>query len=111
MHKGVFMDLLINILGWVAAGLTTLSSVPQAFKSIKSRNTEGISLLMYILFTLGVIIWAIYGILSKNWIVFSANAITLVFSLIVLIIKLINVIKGKETAGIGHKETEKEKIS
>ena len=41
-------------LGYIAALLTTGSFVPQAVKTIRTRNTTGISLAMYVIFTIGV---------------------------------------------------------
>ena len=41
-------------LGYLAATCTTLSFVPQAVKTIRTRDTSGISLLMYVVFTLGI---------------------------------------------------------
>ena len=51
-----------NLIGYVAAALTTLSFFPQAIKTLRSRDTRGISLRMYLLFTIGVALWAIYGL-------------------------------------------------
>ena len=51
-----------NLIGYVAAAITTLSFFPQAIKTLRSRDTRGISLRMYLLFTIGVALWAIYGL-------------------------------------------------
>jgi MtN3 and saliva related transmembrane protein len=48
--------------GYVAATLTTLAFVPQALKTIRSKDTRSISLGMYVVFTIGIAFWLAYGI-------------------------------------------------
>ncbi len=86
----------IDILGSIGATLTTVSTLPQAIETIISRKTEGISILMYILFVAGVALWTVYGALSNNMIVMISNSITFVFSAITLGFKTHNVATGKE---------------
>ena len=77
--------------GWIgsaAATLTTVAFIPQAWKIFHSRNTADISLGMYALFTLGVALWLIYGILLAAWPIVIANSITLVIAGAVLVMKL-----------------------
>ncbi len=83
-------------IGYFAAVLTTGSFLPQAIKTIKTRETSGISLVMYSLFSLGVLLWLIYGLLVKDYIIVLANLITLVFALIILIICLLNLKKNRK---------------
>ena len=82
------MSWLIDTIGSVAAVLTTLSFVPQAWKTFRTRDVSGISLGMYTAFTLGVALWLIYGLLIGAWPVIIANAITLVLALAILWMKL-----------------------
>ena len=77
-----------DILGYLAATLTTLSFLPQAVKVIKTKQTEGISLWMYIIFTTGVFFWFIYGLLSLIYPIIIANFVTLIFASIRLFYKL-----------------------
>ena len=78
-------------IGYLAATLTTASFLPQAILTIKTKDTESLSLSMYSLFTLGVFCWLIYGIyLSNNAIIF-ANAITLALAASILSFKIYNV--------------------
>lgn len=81
---------MINIIGYIAATLTTVSFLPQAIKTIKTRNTDGISFAMYTIFTVGAGFWLVYGILLKNPIIITSNTITLVLTMIILFIKLEN---------------------
>jgi MtN3 and saliva related transmembrane protein len=81
------MDI-VNIIGLSAAFGTTVSFLPQAIKTIQTKDTSGISLYMYTLFTTGTLLWLIYGLLSHSLPVTIANAITFVFASIILVYKL-----------------------
>ena len=83
----LFMDL-INLIGTVAATLTTMAFLPQAWRSWRTRNLSGISLAMYSFFTLGVFLWLVYGILLVQWPIIVANAITFVLSCSILFLKI-----------------------
>jgi len=82
-----------EIIGYIAAFLTTISFLPQAIKTIKTRDTAGISLLMYLTFSFGVAGWLTYGALSHNLTIVIANAITLALALTILTIKIQNITK------------------
>eukprot|EP01037_Dinobryon_pediforme_P011540 gene11540-11636_t len=77
------------LIGYLAAFGTTVSFLPQAIKTIRTKDTSGISLSMYALFTLGTLLWLIYGIMSGSMPVAVANAITLIFASIILVYKMI----------------------
>jgi MtN3 and saliva related transmembrane protein len=79
----------VTIIGLLAAFGTTISFVPQAVKTIQTKDTSGISLSMYALFTAGTLLWFIYGLMSGSLPVTIANAITLIFASIILIYKII----------------------
>lgn len=79
---------LINIVGLLAATLTTISFLPQVIKIVKTKHTKDISLLMYIIFTSGVLLWLFYGILLKEPPIIIGNGITLILVMIVLIFKI-----------------------
>lgn len=89
------MDL-TTIIGLVAAAFTTIAYVPQAIKTIKTKDTRSISTGMYVLFTMGSIVWAIYGFMSHNMPVIAANVITSILSLIILFYKLTSKNNGKQ---------------
>tara|TARA_X000001036_G_C20330484_1_gene664319 strand:+ start:399 stop:662 length:264 start_codon:yes stop_codon:yes gene_type:complete len=80
------MDFIIlkKYLGFFAAFCTTIAFLPQAFKVWKSNNTKDISLSMFIIFTIGVFSWLIYGILIYDLPIIIANSFTLIFSLFIL---------------------------
>jgi MtN3 and saliva related transmembrane protein len=78
----------IDIIGFMAAFGTTISFLPQAIKTIQTKDTSGISLSMYGLFTAGTFLWLIYGLLSPSIPVAVANAITMIFASIILVYKI-----------------------
>ncbi len=78
----------ITMIGLVAATFTTIAFVPQAIKTIRTRNTRDLSLAMYIILSTGVIMWLIYGIFINDLPVILANAITSVFIISILILKI-----------------------
>jgi len=80
-----------ELVGYMAAFLTTSAFLPQAVKSWKTRDLTGISLPMYTLFTLGVALWLAYGLAIQSLPVVIANAITLLLSFIILVLKAIEV--------------------
>jgi len=77
-----------DLIGYGAAILTTAAFVPQALKSWNSRDLSGVSLSMYSLFTLGVALWLLYGILLQSWPIILANLITLILASVVLMLKI-----------------------
>jgi len=80
------------MIGYIAATLTTASFLPQAILTIKTKDTESLSLSMYSLFTLGVFFWLIYGVYISDEAIIVANAITLVLAASILTFKIYNVL-------------------
>lgn len=78
----------IDLIGSIAATLTTLSFIPQVWKVWQTRHTKDISLIMYIAFTGGVALWLLYGILLGSWPIIIANSITFCLAGTVLLMKL-----------------------
>ena len=74
--------------GYVAATLTTVAFVPQAIKTLRTRDTKGISLGMYGVFTIGLCFWLAYGIVLGSWPMIFSNVVTLVLALLILGLKL-----------------------
>ncbi len=77
-----------DLIGYLAAGLTTASFVPQAWLTFRTRDVSGVSLGMYSAFTLGIATWLVYGWLIGSWPVVAANAVTLALSSAILGMKL-----------------------
>ncbi|PIW09286.1 MAG: hypothetical protein COW39_05915, partial [Comamonadaceae bacterium CG17_big_fil_post_rev_8_21_14_2_50_60_13] len=68
---------LTDLIGTLAAVLTTISFLPQAMHTFRTKDVRGISLGMYSAFTLGVAMWLVYGLMLGAWPVVIANIITL----------------------------------
>jgi len=79
-----------DALGYVAAILTTSSFSPQAVQTLRTRDTSGISLGMYVMFTSGVVIWALFGLVSGDGPVLVSNLITAVPAGLILHRKILN---------------------
>ena len=75
-------------IGSIAACLTTASFIPQAWHTFRTRDVRGISLGMYSLFTVGVALWLVYGVLLTAWPIIIANTITTSLALAILVMKL-----------------------
>jgi len=84
-----------TILGLAAACCTTIAFVPQAFKTLKTKDTASISAKMYIIFTLGTIMWTVYGFWTANLPVILANIVTSILAILILYYKLT---KSKQSA-------------
>jgi len=81
--------ILQDLLGYLAATLTTAAFVPQALMTLRTRNVAGISLGMYGAFTLGVALWLAYGLSLGEWPIVVANAVTLALSATILVVKVL----------------------
>jgi len=75
--------------GYAGATLTTLSFIPQAWLTFRTRDVSGISLGMYATFTLGIALWLAYGVALGAWPIIVANAITLALASAILAMKLL----------------------
>jgi MtN3 and saliva related transmembrane protein len=80
----------IDLVGYVAAILTTIAFVPQALTSWRTRDLSGVSLPMYSIFTAGVAMWLAYGVMLGSWPIIMANTITLLLSGTVLALKVMH---------------------
>ncbi|MBK7502634.1 MAG: D-alanyl-D-alanine carboxypeptidase [Polaromonas sp.] len=56
-----------DIIGYIAATLTTVSFVPQAWHTFRTKDVSGISLGMYSVFTVGIALWLVYGLMLSAW--------------------------------------------
>jgi len=80
---------LSDLIGYLAAALTTTAFIPQALLTWRNKHADGVSLGMYIVFTMGIAMWLIYGICMQMWPVIVANAITLMLASFILMMKII----------------------
>jgi MtN3 and saliva related transmembrane protein len=78
----------IDLVGYVAATLTTAAFLPQVVRVWQSQSTKDLSLSTLLSFIVGVFMWLIYGLLVKSAPIIVANAVTLVLNLVILRFKL-----------------------
>ena len=77
-----------EIIGLIAATLTTAAFVPQVIKAWKTKATKNLSLPMYLIFFTGVLLWLVYGIHLNSLAMIVSNIITAILALILIILKL-----------------------
>ena len=82
------IDFIIKYIGYFAAFCTTFAFLPQAIKVYQTKSTKDISLYMFLIFTIGVLSWLVYGLIINDLPIILANAITLILSFFILIYKL-----------------------
>lgn len=73
-----------SIIGNIAAALTTISFLPQAIKTIRTKETDSLSIPMYLLFVTGVSLWLAYGVLNQQLPIIMGNSVTLILAGIIL---------------------------
>ena len=78
----------IDLIGFLAALLTTVAFLPQLYKTWVTKSANDVSLIMLILFTTGLILWIIYGIKINSIPILVANIITFIFNFSILILKI-----------------------
>ena len=76
-----------ELIGYAAAFCGTVSLIPQIIKLWKERSAKAISATMYLIYTFGVVLWLIYGIMINSIPLIIAEIITLVLSTVILIMK------------------------
>jgi MtN3 and saliva related transmembrane protein len=79
---------LVDVIGATGATLTTLCWLPQALKVIREKETLALSLPATAAFTLGVVLWLIYGLAIGDWPLIGSNAVTLALMLPIVAMKL-----------------------
>ena len=81
-------DIFIEIFGLIGGGLIAIGFIPQAVKTIKTKDTKSLSLGMYIIYNLGCVSWFVYGVLIESPSIMLWNAVTLSLSGTILILKI-----------------------
>jgi len=77
-----------DLIGSLASALTTIAFVPQVWRAWKTRSARDLSLSMYSIFTTGVVLWFVYGVMIGAVPIIVGNAVTLVLAGAVLAMKL-----------------------
>ncbi len=82
------MPPLSELVGYVAASLTTIAFLPQVIRIWRTRSARDVSLPTFVLFTIGVALWLVYGVMLTAWPIIAANVVTLALAGLILILKL-----------------------
>jgi len=77
-----------TIIGFTAGVLTTLSSLPQLIKIVKTKSAGDLSLGMWIALNIGIALWLTYGILTNDLPLIYANGVTIIFTLTILFLEI-----------------------
>jgi MtN3 and saliva related transmembrane protein len=80
--------LAIEVLGFTAAAFTTFCWLPQALRTIRTRDTRAISLLTNVAFAIGIVLWLGYGLLIASWPVILSNVISFMLVSVIIAMKL-----------------------
>ncbi len=81
-------NLYVDLIGGIAGTLTTVSFFPQVIKVVRTRSTHDLSLGMFSMFTAGVAMWCVFGVMIESWPVILTNVVTLTASAVILVYKL-----------------------
>ena len=76
------------IMGLLAGTMTTIAFLPQLIQTWKTRSAKDVSLGMFLIFTTGVVLWVIYGLMIQSLPIIAANTVTLVLAGAILVLKL-----------------------
>ena len=79
---------LVDAIGMTGAALTTVCWLPQALKTIRERETRSISLPATGMFTLGMALWLVYGVVLIDWPLITSSVVTLMLMLVIMALKL-----------------------
>ncbi len=77
-----------DIIGYLAAFFSTISLLPQIIKLYRERSAQAVSVIMYSLYSVGTVLWLVYGILLNSTPLIITEVITLIFALTILMMKL-----------------------
>lgn len=77
----------VDILGYSAGAITSLTFLPQVIKTWKEKSAKDISLMMFLIAATNEIMWIAYGILRNDWVIILTNAVILVMSLTMIYLK------------------------
>ncbi|MBZ4189935.1 SemiSWEET family sugar transporter [Niabella beijingensis] len=77
----------VDILGYIAGAITTLTFLPQVIKTIREKSVKDISLMMFVIAAVNEILWVIYGVLKSDQVIILTNAVILCLSLTMIYLK------------------------
>ena len=83
------MPQLTDLIGYIAASMTTTAFIPQAWMTWRRKRADGVSLGMYIILVGGIAMWLAYGLMLNALPIIIANFITLGLAIFILVMKLL----------------------
>lgn len=90
------MEIATTVLSWMGSVLTSIVLIPQSYKIIRTRDTQSLSLYMYIIFELSAVVWITFAALSNQPAIIVTNSIVAVLATMILFLKVINIVKKHE---------------
>ncbi len=86
---------ILSVIGGLAVGLTMVQFIPQVIKAYKSRQLQSLSVATFLLVVITATTWIVYGVLRKDLVVITANALVL-GSAVAILIRIITVRNGSK---------------
>ena len=78
----------VDILGYAAGAITTLTFLPQVLKTWKRKSAKDVSMMMFIIAAVNEVMWIVYGALLDNWVIILTNVVVLIMSLTMITLKI-----------------------
>lgn len=78
----------INVIGLLAALLSTIAMVPQVIKIYKTKNTKGLSLMTFVILSSAIFLWFIYGLLISAFPIIIGNGIGFILTIFIVVMKI-----------------------
>ena len=87
-----------ELIGLLAGLCTTIAFIPQIIKTIRTRDTSGISLYMYLIYVTGVALWITFGVLIGSMAVVATNSVCILLAGVVLFMKIRSTLRSGNNA-------------
>ena len=78
----------IDLIGYAAGIIVTLSLIPQTIKSWRTKSTGDLSLARYTTYTIGLLLWVVYGWFTKDYPILITTGVSTLLALSILFLKL-----------------------
>jgi MtN3 and saliva related transmembrane protein len=77
-----------ELLGYIAGTCTTLAFLPQVLKTYRTKSAKDVSVTMFIVYTIGILLWITFGIINHFTSIIVSNAVSLVLSSSQIVLKI-----------------------
>jgi len=81
-------EFMIEMVGFMAGLMMSISMIPQSIKTIKTKDTRSISLATFICYNIACVLWFFYGLLLGSLPMIFWNVITFIFAFTILVMKI-----------------------